>query len=39
LVTLPKISFDSCDMWVDTAEGKAYFVYEGHLLAMPLKLK
>ena len=39
LVTLPRISFDSCDMWVDTAEGKAYFVYEGHLLAMPLKLK
>ena len=37
LVTLPKIKFDSCDMWVDAAESKAYFVYEGHLLAMPLK--
>ena len=39
LVTLPKITFDSRDMWVDAAEGRAYFVYEGHLLSMPLKVK
>ncbi|HKP69093.1 MAG TPA: HEAT repeat domain-containing protein [Pyrinomonadaceae bacterium] len=37
LATLPKISFSSTDMWVDAADGKAYFVYQGHLLSMPLK--
>ncbi|HKX84192.1 MAG TPA: hypothetical protein VJL58_08235, partial [Pyrinomonadaceae bacterium] len=35
-LTLPKIRFDSMKMWVDEAEGKAYFVYEGHLLSVPL---
>lgn len=36
LVRIQKINFDSMDMWVDAAEDKAYFVYEGHLLAVPL---
>lgn len=35
-VRLPKIMFDSMDMWVDEAQGKAYFVYKGHLLSVPL---
>ena len=33
---IPKIEFDSMDMWVDAAAGKVYFVYSGHLLALPL---
>lgn len=36
LLKLPQIVFDSMDMWVDEAEGKFYFVYNGHLLALPL---
>jgi hypothetical protein len=36
VVRLPKILFDSLDMWVDQADGKVYFVYRGHLLAAPL---
>jgi hypothetical protein len=36
VVTIPKILFDSLDMWVDQADGKVYFVYRGHLLAAPL---
>lgn len=35
--TIPKIKFNSMDMWVDDAGGKIYFVYRGHLLALPLK--
>ncbi len=35
-LTIPKIEFDSMDMWVDSAAGKVYFVYSGHLLALPL---
>jgi hypothetical protein len=34
VLKLPKIQFDSLDMWVD--QGKVYFVYRGHLLAAPL---
>ena len=34
---IPKIEFDSMDMWVDGPAGKVYFVYEGHLLALPLR--
>lgn len=34
LLKLPKIIFDSTEMWVDG--GKVYFVYEGHLLSAPL---
>ncbi len=33
---VPRIKFDSMQMWIDA--GKVYFVYEGHLLALPLKL-
>ncbi|HEV8590650.1 MAG TPA: hypothetical protein VGQ55_01000, partial [Pyrinomonadaceae bacterium] len=33
---LPKIEFDSMHVWVDEAEGKAYIVYEGQLLSVPL---
>ncbi len=36
LLTIPQIIFDSMAMWVDESEGKIYFVYEGHLLALPL---
>lgn len=35
--TIPKIKFNSMDMWVDEAENRVYFVYRGHLLALPLK--
>ncbi len=31
---IPKIVFDSLDMWVDG--GRIYFVYRGHLLSAPL---
>lgn len=34
---LPRIIFDSMDMWVDEKENKVYFVYTGHLLGLPLK--
>jgi hypothetical protein len=37
--TLPKIIFKSMDMWVDASEGKVYFVYNGHLLRVPLANK
>jgi hypothetical protein len=35
LLTIPEIQFNSMNMWVEG--GKIYFVYEGHLLALPLK--
>jgi hypothetical protein len=38
VLTLPEIRFNSMDMWVDPTESKLYFVYEGHLLAAPLKM-
>jgi len=38
LLKLPKIAFDSMDLWADSAGGKVFFVYEGHLLAAPIKL-
>ena len=34
---LPKIIFDSTEMWVDGASGRAWFTYEGHLLSVPIK--
>lgn len=37
MLKLPKIEFTSVRMWVDEAENKAYFAYEGHLLCVPLK--
>jgi hypothetical protein len=36
LIKLPQIAFDSMNMWVDEKESKIYFVYEGHLLGLPL---
>jgi hypothetical protein len=37
LIKLPEIKLDSMDIWIDEAAAKIYFVYEGHLLAVPLK--
>jgi hypothetical protein len=39
MMTVPKIKFDSMDMWVDGGAGKVYFVYSGHLLSLPLVQK
>ena len=36
VIKIPKIGFNSMDMWVDVTAGKVYFVYNGHLLALPL---
>ena len=36
LLSLSQIVFDSMNLWVDEREGKFYFVYGGHLLALPL---
>jgi hypothetical protein len=36
LLTIPRIMFDSMNMWVDERDAKIYFVYEGHLLSLPL---
>ncbi|MCD9186806.1 MAG: HEAT repeat domain-containing protein [Pyrinomonadaceae bacterium] len=33
---IPDISLNSMDIWVDEKEAKIYFVYQGHLLALPL---
>jgi hypothetical protein len=38
LLILPKIKFDSMDMWVDQPGGKMYFAYQGHLLSTPIKI-
>lgn len=37
VMTVPKIQFNSMSMWVDEPGKKVYFVYRGHLLALPLK--
>lgn len=36
VVELPEIRLNSADTWADTAAGKLYFVYLGHLLRVPL---
>ena len=36
LLRVPKMTFNSMNMWVDEAERQVYFVYRGHLLRMPL---
>lgn len=36
VLRIPKINFNSMRMWVDETGGKVYFVYRGHLLALPL---
>lgn len=38
VLKLQKMDFDSMDLWVDESEGKAYFVYRGHLLSVPIRL-
>jgi hypothetical protein len=35
VLTVPKIVFDSMGMWVDELGHKIFFVYRGHLLALP----
>lgn len=35
IMKIPNITFTSMNMWIDG--GKVYFVYQGHLLALPLK--
>src|SRR5262249_2702191 len=37
LQKIPRIAFNSMDMWVDEKENKIYLVYLGHLLSIPLK--
>ncbi|HUR98678.1 MAG TPA: hypothetical protein VMZ26_11490, partial [Pyrinomonadaceae bacterium] len=39
ILKLPKIRFDSMNTWVDESDGRIYFVYEGQLLAAPIKTK
>lgn len=36
LLRVPRIRFNSMNMWVDETHRKVYFVYRGHLLALPL---
>jgi hypothetical protein len=36
VLDLPKIQFDSMDIWIDKPAARAYFTYNGHLLALPL---
>ena len=35
-LNLPKIKFTSMEMFVDEKENKVYFVYQGHLLSVPI---
>jgi hypothetical protein len=37
VLSLPEVEMNSMDIWVDGPGGKVYFVYEGHLLAAPMK--
>lgn len=37
VMSIPNARIDSMDIWVDEPGGRVYFVYEGHLLALPLK--
>ena len=36
LAAIPDINLSSMDVWIDEKEAKIYFVYLGHLLALPL---
>lgn len=36
VLSIPDIKLSSMQIWVDEKEAKVYFVYEGHLLALPL---
>jgi hypothetical protein len=37
VMNVPNINLDSMAIWVDEPGRKVYFVYEGHLLALPMK--
>jgi len=37
IMRIPKIRFNSMSMYVDEPAARVYFVYRGHLLALPLK--
>lgn len=37
VMRIPEIKLTSMDIWVDEANSKVYFIYEGNLLALPLK--
>jgi hypothetical protein len=39
LLKLPKIRLDSMDIWAEDGAGKVYFVYEGQLLSVPIKVR
>ena len=36
VIKLPEIQFNSMDMWVDETDNSLSFIYEGHLLSLPL---
>ena len=36
VMQIPEIELDSMDIWVSEPEAKIYFVYSGHLLALPI---
>jgi HEAT repeat protein len=36
VLRIPRITFNSMNMWVAEDVGKVYFVYRGHVLALPL---
>lgn len=38
VMRVPKIMFDSMQMWVDEPRKKLYFVYRGHLLSLPIPI-
>ncbi|MFN0140708.1 MAG: HEAT repeat domain-containing protein [Pyrinomonadaceae bacterium] len=38
VIRVPKIMFDSMQMWIDEPRKKLYFVYRGHLLSLPLAI-
>jgi hypothetical protein len=37
VMNVPNINLDSMDIWVDEPGAKVYLVYNGHLLALPMK--
>jgi hypothetical protein len=37
ILKLPKLIFDSTEMWVDTQAQRVWFTYQGHVLSAPLK--
>ncbi|MDQ6787664.1 MAG: hypothetical protein M3033_12725 [Acidobacteriota bacterium] len=39
VLNVPQIKFDSMNLQVDERENKIYFVYQGHLLSLPLPRK